>query len=316
MGKPRTKTIRDAASNNAPGDNGSDGGDGERLQKVLAAAGLGSRRRCEELILEGRVEVDGQVVRKLGTRVDAQQSRIEVDGEPIRAQKKLYFALHKPRGVLSTNSDPSGRARVVDLIPGQERLFAVGRLDQASEGLILVTNDGELAQRLTHPRFGVEKIYQVQVAGVPTPETLATVRRGVYLAEGFARVVRVKLKSTHKQSAILEMVLDEGKNREVRRLFAKVGHKVMRLRRVAVGPIKLGNLGPGEFRPLTSAEIKSLRSNTPAAPAARTGPAARTRKRPASPSKLSKPRRRKKAAASGRRAGPAASRGPGRSKRQ
>lgn len=137
----------------------------ERLQKVLAAAGIGSRRECEELILEGRVEVDGEIVQALGTRVDPMSQRIRVDGTMLPTPKRVYYMLNKPTGVLCTNNDPSGRARAVDLIRSNERLFTVGRLDQASEGLILLTNDGELANRLTHPRYGVEKVYRVRVAG-------------------------------------------------------------------------------------------------------------------------------------------------------
>jgi len=231
----------------------------ERLQKVLAAAGLGSRRNCEELITTGRVEVDRQVVTELGTRVDPRRQEIRVDGERLPDPKRVVFMLNKPVGVVTTNYDPSGRPRVVDLVPGEQRLFAIGRLDRMSEGLILVTNDGELANLLAHPRYGVEKKYLVQVAGVPTPETLDRLRRGIQLAEGTARAQHVNLKSQHKQSAVLEMVLDEGKNREIRRMLAQLGHKVHQLKRVAVGPLSLGGLLPGQHRPLTWTEIDALR---------------------------------------------------------
>ena len=224
----------------------------DRLQKVLAAAGIASRRECEELILEGRVEVDQQVVTELGTRVDPQQQEIRVDGEALSRPKLVYFAVNKPTGVVSTARDPAGRPRVIDLLPpNSPRVFCVGRLDMASEGLILVTNDGELANGLTHPRHGVEKIYQVQVAGQVEREVLAQLHRGIHLAEGFAHVKHVRIKSRRKRSTILEMVLDEGRNREVRRLLARVGHKVQQLKRIAVGPVRLGDLPTGAVRPLT-----------------------------------------------------------------
>jgi len=233
----------------------------ERLQKVLAAAGVGSRRECEQLIVDGRVEVDRSVVTELGTRVDRSHQEIRVDGEPLARPRLVYFALNKPSGVVSTARDPAGRPRVTDMVPPDAgRLFCVGRLDMASEGLILLTNDGEFADRLTHPRYGVEKTYDVQVAGHPEPSVLAVLRRGVYLAEGMARVSRVRIKSRRKQCTTLEIVLDEGRNREIRRLLAKVGHKVQRLTRVAVGPVRLGDLPSGAYRPLSRDELRSLRS--------------------------------------------------------
>ncbi|MEE8452191.1 MAG: pseudouridine synthase [Thermoguttaceae bacterium] len=233
---------------------------GERLQKVLAAAGAGSRRQCEELILTGRVEVDRCVVTELGTRVDPSEQEIRLDGNALPKVKLVCYALNKPTGVVSTSNDPSGRPRVIDMVESRGmRLFTIGRLDMNSEGLILVTNDGALADRLTHPRYGVEKVYRVQVAGRPTREALAEVRRGVYLAEGFARVTGLQIKSHHKASTILEMVLREGRNREIRRVLARVGHKVQRLVRIAIGPVRLGDLQPGESRLLSSKEINELR---------------------------------------------------------
>ena len=248
---------------------------------MLAAAGVGSRRQCEELILAGRVEVDRKMVTELGTRADPSRQEIRVDGQSLPKTKRVYYAVNKPTGVVSTNSDPSGRPRVIDLIPSQTaRLFTVGRLDFNSEGLILVTNDGELANRLTHPRYGVEKTYRVQVVGRPTREVLAELRRGVRLAEGFARVEGLRVKSRHKDSAILEMVLREGRNREIRRVLARVGHKVLRLVRVSVGPVKLGKLPPGEHRQLTRDELAALRRIAKAPAAAGTSqPSRRNRKR-------------------------------------
>ena len=178
----------------------------ERLQKVLAAAGLGSRRACEELITTGRVEVDRKVVTQLGTRVDPHAQEIRVDGERLPHPKRVVFMLNKPVGVVTTNYDPSGRPRVVDLVPGDQRLFAIGRLDRMSEGLILLTNDGGLANLLAHPRYGVEKKYLVQVAGVPAEDLLDRLRRGIRLAEGEVHAKRVSIRSQHKQSAVLEMV--------------------------------------------------------------------------------------------------------------
>ncbi|MFV2066592.1 MAG: pseudouridine synthase [Pirellulales bacterium] len=241
-------------------DAGPDADRRERLQKVLAAAGLGSRRACETLIEEGRVEVDAQVVMRMGTKVDPLRQEIRVDGEALAKRRHVYYAVHKPKGVVSTSSDPEGRPRVIDLVPERlGRLFNVGRLDRASEGLILLTNDGELANQLTHPRFGIEKTYHVEVAGHADRVILAKLRRGVRLAEGFAKVVHVRIKRRRKQSTVLEMVLDEGRNREIRRLLARVEHKVLRLTRVAVGPVRLGDLPPGSYRELTRTELKALR---------------------------------------------------------
>lgn len=249
--------LQDVPAENEPADQDSRG---ERLQKVLAAAGVGSRRNCEEMILSGRVEVDGRTVVELGTRVDPHQQRIRVDGTPLPQPRLVYFAVHKPPGVLSTNWDPSGRPRVIDLIPpGDERVYTVGRLDKSSEGLILVTNDGELANRLTHPRYGIEKTYQVVVAGTMTHDESARLRKGVHLAEGLAKVARLTVKSARTQSTLLEIVLKEGRNREIRRILAREGHKVLRLKRIAIGELKLEDLPPGEFRPLRADEVRRLR---------------------------------------------------------
>jgi 23S rRNA pseudouridine2605 synthase len=237
----------------------------ERLQKVLAAAGLGSRRTCEELITSGRVEIDRQVVTLLGTRIDPLKSEVRVDGEKLPNPKRVVYMLNKPVGVVTTNFDPSGRPRVVDLVPGEQRLFAIGRLDRMSEGLILVTNDGALANLLSHPRYGVEKKYLVQVAGVPSQELLDKIRRGITLADGKVHAKRVDIRSQHKQSAVLEMILDEGKNREIRRMLARLGHKVHQLKRVGVGKLSLGNLLPSQWRQLAWSEIEALRHDAIAA---------------------------------------------------
>ena len=251
-------------------------GCGERLQKVLAAAGLGSRRECEELILEGRVEVDGQVASELGIRVDPLRQRVLVDGVPLPRPQREYYMVHKPPGVLSTNFDPSGRTRVVDLVRSAERLFTVGRLDRASEGLILVTNDGELANRLTHPRYGVEKVYRVRVAGCPAGDILRRLLRGVHLADGVARAAGVKVRRRQRQSTELEISLREGHNREIRRMLARLGHRVLWLKRIAIGPLRLGCLPVGAHRRLMHEEVRQLeRAAGKAAEAARGAAGAR-----------------------------------------
>ncbi|MBX3411887.1 MAG: rRNA pseudouridine synthase [Pirellulales bacterium] len=234
-----------------------------RLQQVLAAAGVGSRRHCEELILAGRVEVDGEAVTKLGTKVDPARQQIRLDGEVLVAERKSYFAVHKPVGIVSTNHDPSGRPRVIDLLPPSVgRVYTVGRLDKSSEGLILVTNDGELAERLTHPRYGVAKTYHVLVAGQISPEELARLQRGIHLAEGFAKVEGARIKKAQKQSSLLEIVLREGRNREIRRLLARAGHKVLRLKRIAIANLRLADLPSGAYRMLRADEVRDLRRAT------------------------------------------------------
>lgn len=233
---------------------------GERLQKVLATAGLGSRRECEVMIEQGRVMVDGRIVMRLGTRVDPQRQRIRVDGEAVKTERRVYYLLNKPKGFLTTNFDPSGRPRVVDILKAvPQRLFSVGRLDRESEGLLLLTNDGELTNWLTHPRFGVPKTYVVQVAGRPTPEDFAKMRKGVYLSEGKVAVDSVRQKGTRGKSTLLEIVLSEGRNREIRRMLARLGHKVLRLTRTAIGPVTDRGLLPGEFRKLRPDELQTLR---------------------------------------------------------
>lgn len=254
----------------------------ERLQKVLASAGLGSRRACEELITSGRVEVAGQIVTKLGTKVDPTAQEIRVDGEPLPKPKLRYFIVNKPLGVVTTNSDPAGRTRVIDLIRSDARLFPVGRLDKSSEGLIIVTNDGELANLLAHPRYGVEKTYLALVAGEPNRKVFEQLQAGVHLAEGWAHAKSVRIKAKQAHSTLIEMVLDEGRNREVRRLFARVGHKVLRLQRVAQGNLRLGPLAPGEYRPLTREEVAELKSSALES-IKQERPKRRANKKPASP---------------------------------
>lgn len=231
----------------------------QRLQRVMASAGIGSRRECETIIEEGRVEVDGNVVTTLGTKVDPTKQKISVDGDLLKVEKLQYFILNKPPGVLSTSNDPSGRVRVIDLIQTKNRVYNVGRLDQSSEGLILVTNDGDLANRLTHPRYGIEKKYHVQVAGRPEGSDLKTLTDGVYLAEGKAKATSASFIRKGKESSWIEITLTEGRNREIRRLLAKIGHKVRTLKRVSIGPLKLKDLPKGAHRELTPGELNALR---------------------------------------------------------
>lgn len=256
------KNTKKRSPKPTPGDSGL-----QRLQRVLAAAGYGARRSCEELILEGRVHVDGQIVDKLGTTVDPKIAKIFVDGQPLKRQRLVYYAVNKPVGVVTTNRDPQGRPRVIDLVPPDERVFPVGRLDLSSEGLILLTNDGDLAQQLTHPSYGVRKVYRVTVAGKVENETMKKMREGIYIAEGFVQVDGAKLLKARGRSTELEITLREGKNREIRRILARLGHKVQQLRRIAVGPLKLHDLPIGAHRLLMREEVDKLRGAIEAAEA-------------------------------------------------
>jgi len=232
----------------------------ERLNKLLAHAGFGSRRHCEELIRHGRVAIDGRPVKELGTRVDADCEKVTVDGEPVHAEKAVYWLINKPRGYLCTNADQAGRPVILDLVPQiPQRVYTVGRLDENSEGLLLLTNDGNLAHQLAHPRFGVEKTYLVLVAGNPSPDDLKQLLKGVWLSVGHVRAKRVKREKKQGDSVWLRIVLSEGKNREIRRMLARLGHKVMRLRRIAIGPVQLGALPVGKSRRMSIAEVTALR---------------------------------------------------------
>lgn len=236
------------------------GSAGMRLQKFLAISGVDSRRNCEQYIRDGRVTVDGEVVTDPARMVVAEEQDIRLDSERRRLPRFRYFLLNKPKGVLCTNSDPEGRPRAVDLIPvSDQRLFTVGRLDENTQGLLLLTNDGDLAQRLAHPRFEVVRRYRCQVAGQPTPETLQQLRDGMYFSEGFFRFRQVRFVRHQGRSTVLELELQEGKNREIRRLLARVGHKVLGLERIAFGPLVLGSLPYGRFRELSPQEIRALR---------------------------------------------------------
>jgi 23S rRNA pseudouridine2605 synthase len=239
---------------------GRDGEDvaGERLQKVLARVGFGSRRACEELIGTGRVTVNGEAA-TLGRRVDPSSDRIQVDGVPVPSAPGLvYYLLNKPAGVVTTASDPEGRSTVVDLVPATPRVFPVGRLDYETEGLLLLTNDGELSQGLTHPSRGVEKAYLAEVEGVPSRGALRRLREGIVLDDGPTAPARVRMAQSVPGGAALEIVIHEGRNRQVRRMCEAVGHPVRRLVRTRIGPLVDRRLAPGRWRPLEPSEVRAL----------------------------------------------------------
>jgi len=231
-----------------------------RLQKYLAEAGIASRRRCEDLIRAGRVQVNGCVVRELGTTVNPARDRVEVDGRAVRLEDKTYVMVYKPRGYVTTVHDPRGRRKVTDLVRKvPQRLFPVGRLDYDSEGLLLLTNDGELAYRLTHPRFKISKTYLVTLDRTPDPDTLRRIAAGIVLEDGPTAPCRVRLLRSGKHSALVEITMHEGRNRQVRRMWAALGFEVKRLKRTAVANLELGGLRPGQYRRLQAGEVRRLR---------------------------------------------------------
>jgi 23S rRNA pseudouridine2605 synthase len=231
-----------------------DPAEGERLQKVLAKAGVGSRRACEELIAAGRVLVNGEPA-QLGRRVDSSTDSVTIDGVRVAIREDLvYYLLNKPPGVVSTAADPQNRPTVTDLVPAEPRVYPVGRLDAGSEGLILLTNDGDLTYRLTHPRFGVEKEYLVEVEGSPRAGAIRRLREGVRLDDGITAPARVATIAP----GTLRVTIHEGRNRQVRRMGDAVGHPVRRLVRTRIGPLRIGSLRPGQWRLLTPEEVRAL----------------------------------------------------------
>jgi 23S rRNA pseudouridine2605 synthase len=233
----------------------------ERLQKLMARAGLGSRRACEEMIRTGRVMLNGRLA-ALGDGADLAVDKVHVDGVPLKlTEVPTTVALYKPMQALSTDRPHRGDRRPTarSLIPLETRLFAIGRLDADSEGLMLFTNDGDLAHRLSHPRFGHEKEYRVLVAGRPTEEVLGAWRRGIELEDGTTAPAGVTVVGSEKGSTWLRLIMHEGRKRQIRRVAAALGHPVRRLIRVRIGPIQLGQLKPGEWRPVTEAEMAALR---------------------------------------------------------
>lgn len=235
--------------------------DGVRLQKVLATAGIGSRRACEVLISEGRVEVDGRVVVEQGLRVDPELAVIKVDGMRVQTRSSaIYLAVNKPRGMVSTMSDPQGRPCLSDLVGArrEQRLFHVGRLDADSEGLLLLTNDGELAHRLSHPSFGVNKTYLAEVSGTIARDVGKTLRAGIALDDGLVKVDSFRVVGRARNKAMVEVVIHEGRKHIVRRMLLAVGLPVQRLIRTQIGPIRLGDLRPGKTRALQRSELAEL----------------------------------------------------------
>jgi len=232
----------------------------ERLQKYMSRHGIASRRACEEIIASGRVKVNGHVADRPGITVDPDRDRVEVDGKRLREpQKKVYLMIYKPRGYLSTVTDPSGRKKVTDLLDGiKERVYPVGRLDYDSEGLLLLTNDGEFAYRLTHPGHKVAKTYRVRVKGIPTDASLDSLSAGIMLEDGITAPATIYFIDQLEGNSLLEVTITQGKNRQIRRMFEKIGHEVIRLKRTKIGPLSLGNLKSGQSRPLKDIEVRGL----------------------------------------------------------
>ncbi|MFI8712902.1 pseudouridine synthase [Brevibacillus brevis] len=234
----------------------------ERLQKVLAHAGVASRRHCEELIAQGKVQVNGQVVREQGIKVDPLKDKIVVNGQQIKLEQHVYLLLYKPTGVITSVTDPQGRRVVIDLLKGiQERVYPVGRLDYDTSGLLLLTNDGELANRLAHPSYEIDKVYRAWVKGIPSPEKVRKLATGIRLEDGMTSPGQSKLlkAESSSQRALVELTIHEGRNRQVRRMCEAIGHPVLTLERIRLGFLTLDGLKPGEFRELTHEEVESLK---------------------------------------------------------
>ncbi len=234
----------------------------ERLQKVIAHAGFASRRKAEQLILDGKVTVNGKVVKELGIKVSP-NDKVEVQGVPVEREEPVYYLMYKPRGVISSVNDDKGRKVVTDFLPHvKQRVYPVGRLDYDTSGALLLTNDGEFANLLMHPRNEIEKVYVAKIKGVPTKEKLNILQRGVVLEDGKTAPSKVKMISsdTKKETAIIEISIHEGKNRQVRRMFEAIGHPVLKLKRERYGGITLGGLTAGDVRELTPHEIKQIRT--------------------------------------------------------
>lgn len=235
-----------------------------RLQKILAHAGIASRREAEKMILSGRIKVNGQVVTEPGTKADPAIDRIEVDGRPIsEAEKKVYYVLNKPRGYVTTMKDPQGRPSVIDLL-GQinERTYPVGRLDYDTSGLLLITNDGELANALAHPRKEIEKCYLARLIGIPSEDVLKRLREGILLEDGMTAAAKVRVLEVKDNTSWVEIIIHEGRNRQIRRMCDAVNHKVVKLKRTRFGPLEMGDVRPGKLRELTIKEIRTLKKAT------------------------------------------------------
>ncbi|MCF8563691.1 rRNA pseudouridine synthase [Alicyclobacillus tolerans] len=247
----------------------------ERLQKILAQAGIASRRKCEELILGGRVTVDGVVCTTLGTRADPAKQQIAVDGKPVQLEQKTSIILYKPTSYVTTVTDPEGRRTVMDLVRDLPvRIFPVGRLDYDTSGLLILTNDGELANGLAHPGHDVDKVYRVTVIGMPDKTALQTLKTGVELEDGTTKPAQVTVLRNHPFESVLEIAIHEGRNRQIRRMFEAIGLPVKRLKRIQFGPIELTGLNVGQWRWLNEAEWKALYSSAGLSAPPYTGPAA------------------------------------------
>ena len=234
----------------------------QRLQKVLAAAGVDSRRKCEELILDGAVRVNRKVVDELPAFVDPEKDVITVNGRKIRAAQKVYFILNKPKGVICTNSDPQGRKKAIDLVHTRERIFCVGRLDADTTGLIILTNDSELANRLTHPRYRMSKTYVVKIKAEVGGVQVEKLKKGIWLADGKTGRASVKILQRRVKESLIEITIRQGLNRQVRRMLAKVGLPVKSLKRARVGKLTTRGIGVGKFRTLTKSEVTYLKRIT------------------------------------------------------
>jgi len=244
--------------------------DGERLARFLAHAGIASRRHAEELIASGRVQVNGVIITRQGTRIHPEHDIVTVDGKPVHAlPKRVYLALHKPVGYVTTVRDPQGRPTILDLLPAELRslrVYPVGRLDIDTSGLLLLTNDGDFAQHLAHPRYSMQKHYQALVQGHPSESTLAALRSGVTIVEGNERShktapAQVQLLRLLANASWLGLTIHEGRKRQVRRMLSVVGHPVLELRRVGIGPLELGDIPPGKWRYLTAEEVEALQGS-------------------------------------------------------
>lgn len=269
---PRPKKIKYSPLDPDAGDSEHDhdddqndpGGEGpvsgpERLQKLLARAGYGSRRSCEELIKNGAVVVDGKVVTELGTKADIAEQDVRIEGRRLRVETPVYYLLNKPKGVLCTSRDPQGRRTVLDIVPERRRIFPIGRLDAESRGAVILTNDGSFTNLLTHPRYGVEKTYLVRVRGSVDDGAVERLKQGIWLAEGRTLPARVWVVKRKASETEMGLGISEGKNRQVRRMLAKLGYKVMALTRTRIGALTLRGLGDGQFRELTKDEVLSLK---------------------------------------------------------